>query len=112
MEAATDLFLGHDLGTGGDKAALVDLDGNLLASAFVPYELSHPAPKHAEQDPDDYWRAVCETTRAVLADAGVRADRVAARKTRNERSVGMTLSLAFLAPDPVEAAIHCSLARG
>ena len=24
------LFLGHDLGTGGNKAVLVDLDGNLL----------------------------------------------------------------------------------
>src|SRR3954471_18736438 len=78
METAADLFLGHDLGTGGDKAALVDLDGRLLASAFSPYELSHPAPKQAEQDPDDYWRAVCDTTKEVLADAGVSADRVAA----------------------------------
>jgi len=49
---------------------------------------------------------------AAATKRPARADRVAARKTRNERSVGMTLSLAFLAPDPVEAAIHCSLARG
>lgn len=66
-----ELFVGHDLGTGGDKAALVDLQGHVLATAFEPYELSHPRPGHAEQDPDDYWNAVCATTRRVLAEGDV-----------------------------------------
>jgi xylulokinase len=74
----TELFVGHDLGTGGDKAVLVDLQGRVLATAFEPYELHHPAPHIAEQDPEDYWRAVGITTRAVLAQAGARPEDVAA----------------------------------
>ncbi len=73
-----DLYVGHDLGTGGDKAALVDRQGRVLATAFEPYELFHPAPKVAEQDPEDYWAAVSSTTRAVLDEAGVGAESVKA----------------------------------
>jgi xylulokinase len=64
------VFLGHDLGTGGDKAVLVDGDGRVVAEAFHPYGLDHPRPGWAEQDPAHYWEAVCATTRTVLADAG------------------------------------------
>jgi xylulokinase len=70
-------YLGHDLGTGGDKAVVVTLDGDVLASAFVPYELAYPAPNQVEQDPEDYWQAVGTASRAVLADAGVAAGDVA-----------------------------------
>ncbi|MEZ5142709.1 MAG: FGGY-family carbohydrate kinase [Acidimicrobiales bacterium] len=70
-------YVGHDLGTGGDKAALVRDDGEVLASAFVAYDLHHPAPNQVEQDPEDYWRAVGDATRAVLADAGVAPEAVA-----------------------------------
>jgi xylulokinase len=65
------VFLGHDLGTGGDKAVLMDASGTVLAEAFSPYAIDHPRPGWAEQDPGDYWTAVCATTRQVLADAGV-----------------------------------------
>lgn len=78
MGESADLYLGHDLGTGGDKAALVNRHGELLASAFTPYALSHRAPELAEQDPDDYWQAIGETTRSVLERAGVVPERVAA----------------------------------
>jgi xylulokinase len=70
------MFIGHDLGTGGDKAVLVDADGTVVAEAFHPYPLHHPRPGWAEQDPEDYWQAVCATTRAVLADAGCAPDAV------------------------------------
>jgi xylulokinase len=71
------LYVGHDLGTGGDKAALVDLDGNVLATAFEPYELSYPGPNQVEQDPADYWRAVGTTTKKVIAEAGVAPSEIA-----------------------------------
>lgn len=62
------LFIGHDLGTGGDKAVLVDVaTGRALASHVATYGLDQPSPGRAEQDPADWWRAVCEGTRAVAA---------------------------------------------
>src|SRR5215467_2378017 len=77
MATGRSLYLGHDLGTGGDKAVLVDLDGAVLATAFEPYALNYPEPHHVEQDPADYWRAVGTTTRKVVADAGVDPSEVA-----------------------------------
>ncbi len=60
-----DLFIGHDLGTGGVKSVLVDARGRRLADAIASYPLSRPEPGWAEQDPDDWWRAVAETTRQL-----------------------------------------------
>ena len=65
------VYCGHDLGTGGDKAVLVDERGRVVAEAFEPYPLEHPRPGWAEQDPEDYWRAVAATTRRLLAESGV-----------------------------------------
>jgi len=36
-------ILAWDLGTGGNKASLYDVDGNCLAAIFVPYETRYPA---------------------------------------------------------------------
>lgn len=87
-------FVGHDLGTGGVKTALVDETGATFATAVARYPLHHPQPKFAEQDPDDFWRAVCETTRSVLRDADVRPDEVAAMTF-----AGQMLALVPLAAD-------------
>lgn len=65
-----DLLIGHDVGTGGSKAVLADTEGNILASAFEPYEVRYPQPHRAEQDPKDWWQAVAANTRQVLADSG------------------------------------------
>lgn len=70
------MFIGHDLGTGGDKAVLVGADGHIRAMAFVPYALEHPRPDWAEQDPSTYWSAVCEATRTVMDRSGVDPNRV------------------------------------
>jgi len=67
----SDLLIGHDVGTGGSKAVLADTDGNVIARAFEPYEVKYPRPGFAEQDPQDYWRAVTTNTRQLLADSGV-----------------------------------------
>ncbi|MEJ5187209.1 MAG: FGGY-family carbohydrate kinase [Candidatus Geothermincolales bacterium] len=71
-----ELVLSYDVGTGGAKAALVTLSGEVVASDFQPYPLSYPRPHWAEQDPDDWWRAICTATRQVLARAGARPEGV------------------------------------
>jgi xylulokinase len=60
-------IIAYDLGTGGNKASLFDADGECLASAFVPYETIYPNAGWHEQRPRDWWRAVVESTRKLLA---------------------------------------------
>jgi xylulokinase len=65
------LVLAVDLGTSGCKAALVALDGTVLAwaSQAVPLHLLPGA--GAEQVPNDWWQALLATARQVLRDAAV-----------------------------------------
>ena len=70
-------ILAHDLGTTGDKATLFDDQGRACASSFFGYETRYPQPNWAEQDPQDWWRAVCLTTRELLAAAGIPVGAVA-----------------------------------
>ena len=65
-----DLLLAHDTGTGGDKAVLTDLQGRVIHSAYRPYPVRYPQAEWAEQDPEELWTAVAETTRSVLAESG------------------------------------------
>lgn len=60
-------LIAHDLGTTGDKATLFDAEGHLLASAFALYATSYPHPGWAEHDPEDWWNAVCVSSRQLLA---------------------------------------------
>lgn len=67
MSAVIRAVLAVDLGTGGAKAALVGEDASVLAAAFVAYPTEYPEPGRHEQRPADWWRAVGEGARAVLA---------------------------------------------
>lgn len=70
-------ILAHDLGTTGDKATLYDEEGTLVRSAFAPYGTSYPHAAWAEQDPRDWWRALCNSTQRLLQEACVPAAEVA-----------------------------------
>ncbi len=53
------LSLGIDIGTTNVKACILDTStGKVVASAAAEHPLHHPHPGWAEQEPDDYWRAV------------------------------------------------------
>lgn len=70
-------ILAHDLGTTGNKATLYDPEGRLVASAFDSYETEFAHTGWAEQNPDDWWRAVCNSTQALLGESGVAKDDIA-----------------------------------
>lgn len=72
------LILAHDLGTTGNKATLYDEAGRLVGSAFHGYGTEYAHTGWAEQNPDDWWRAVCASTAQLLRETGVRPDEVAA----------------------------------
>jgi xylulokinase len=69
-------ILSFDLGTGGNKAALYDVQGNCLASTFVPYPTFYPQVGWHEQRPADWWNAVVESTRLLLESSGVDKDEI------------------------------------
>ena len=59
-------ILAHDLGTSGNKASLFDDSGCLVDTEVVAYRVYYPKTGWAEEDPEDWWYAVCKATRAVL----------------------------------------------
>ncbi len=64
------MIIAHDLGTTGDKASLHDIDGRTLATVTVAYETNFDFGGVAEQDPAEWWRAVGEASRTLLARTG------------------------------------------
>ncbi len=59
-------IIAHDLGTSGNKATLYNLDGKLIKSTVFSYDLITGENNVAEQKADDWWKAVCETTKNLL----------------------------------------------
>lgn len=64
-------LLGIDIGTSGTKTVLFDKNGATIASSTYEYPLYQPNIGWAEQDPGDWWKATCETIKAVLSKSGV-----------------------------------------
>lgn len=61
------LLMGVDVGTTGAKAAVFDQRGSLLGVGRSEYGVRRVRPGWAEQDPEDWWHAVCAAVREALA---------------------------------------------
>jgi xylulokinase len=59
-------LLAHDLGTSGDKVALFDENGRLVQECTISYPTNYFNANRAEQNPDDWWDAVCKGTKQVI----------------------------------------------
>ena len=59
-------ILAHDLGTSGNKASLFDDSGCLVDTEVVSYRVYYSRTGWAEEDPEDWWYAVCKATKTVL----------------------------------------------
>lgn len=70
-------IIAHDLGTTGNKATLYDPQGKLVGSAFYAYGTAFPQTSWAEQDPQDWWQAICVSTRQLLGKTGAKPDEIA-----------------------------------
>jgi len=70
-------LLAHDLGTSGNKATLFAEDGHLISSATAGYVTHYFNDNWAEQNPEDWWQAVCQSTRQLLASSGVEPSDIA-----------------------------------
>lgn len=63
-------LLGIDVGTTGVKAMLIDLKCSVKAEAISEYGISMPRVLWAEQDPEEWWSATCESVDKVLELSG------------------------------------------
>ncbi|WP_396277590.1 FGGY-family carbohydrate kinase [Glutamicibacter creatinolyticus] len=59
--------LGFDVGTSSSKGVLVDSQGNILAQATRPHEVSRPEPGWHEMDPELWWEEFQDISRELLA---------------------------------------------
>ena len=72
----SEFILAYDLGTGGNKASIYDVDGRCLGEDFVPYDTFYPRSGFHEQKPEDWWKAVIISTRKLLQKAQLPASQI------------------------------------
>ncbi|MDR0599185.1 MAG: FGGY-family carbohydrate kinase, partial [Treponema sp.] len=72
--------IAYDIGTTGNKSCLYRLDDgvSLVAAAARRYGLTITEDGGAEQDPEDWWRSMAETTAELLASSRLRPRDIAA----------------------------------
>jgi len=63
-------LIGLDIGTTGCKAAVFDVEGDLLSSASREYKVNIPHPNWAEQDAESVWQFAQEALREAVAAMG------------------------------------------
>jgi len=66
------MLIGSDIGTSGTKTVIFDLNGNALASDTQEYPLYQPQNGWAEQEPEDWWKAVYTSIKNVIAKSGAK----------------------------------------
>ena len=69
-------LLGIDIGTSGTKTLVCDEDGTVLATAMAEHPISSPKPGWSEQNPQDWWEAVCKATKAVVKKARIKPSEI------------------------------------
>ncbi len=74
---ARELLLGIDIGTSGCKIALFSRDGSVICSDTEEYPVYYPAPGFVEQDPDEWWEAICRGTKKLIEHNSINAAEIA-----------------------------------
>ena len=74
----TRYILAHDLGTSGNKATLFSENGELIKSVTVSYPAHYFNDTWVEQDADDWWNAVCQSSKQLIAEAGIAPEAIGA----------------------------------
>jgi len=83
-------LLSVDIGTESGRAALLTVDGEVVASSSREYPLYCPQAEWAEQDPEDWWQAAVENIREIL------------QKTPGARVLAIGIGGQMHAPVPVD----------
>ncbi len=70
--------LAYDIGTTGVKTCLYEIDKTikLIADAIEGYELYVLPDGGAEQDPDEWWAAMCKTTKEIFGKCDISPEQI------------------------------------
>ena len=70
-------LLGIDIGTSACKIAIFEKSGKVVATANGDYPVYYPKEGWAEQNPEEWWSAVCQAVKEVIRKSGIRPDEIA-----------------------------------
>lgn len=70
-------LMGVDYGTESCRVGIFEPDGTAVVTATEGYDLTHPRPGWAEQDPDDWWAALVTASNQAIDESGVSPDAIA-----------------------------------
>lgn len=70
-------LLGIDIGTSACKVAIFDRNGRVMALTNAEYPVYYPQPGWAEQNPQEWWTAICQAIRMALDVSGIEPKEIA-----------------------------------
>lgn len=96
-------LLGIDIGTSACKLVVFRPSGEPVASRTETYACRYPRPGHVEQNPEDWWIAVCRGLRAMLESGEALAADIAGIGIDGQGWSAIAVDRAgdVLAPDPI-----------
>jgi len=70
--------IAYDIGTTGVKTCLFEIENEikLIAAAMEGYNLYILPGGGAEQDPDEWWQAICNTTKTVFSKCDILPEQI------------------------------------
>ena len=63
--------MGIDFGTGGVRVGIFDRDGGPIGFSAAEFQIHHPQPGWAEQDPDEWWSALTKAVPQAMAEGDI-----------------------------------------
>jgi xylulokinase len=70
------MIIAHDLGTTGNKASLHDDSGKIINHCTVEYPVHFASGGVAEQNPQDWWQAVGDATKKLIAESNISSNNI------------------------------------
>ena len=70
-------LLGIDIGTSACKIAIFDRAGHVLSAVTADYAVYYPHPGWAEQNPEEWWDAVCQAIKTALRQGDISPEDIA-----------------------------------
>ncbi|MEM3565121.1 MAG: FGGY family carbohydrate kinase [Candidatus Jordarchaeaceae archaeon] len=86
MKHKEGFFVVIDAGTTGVRSMIFDTAGNSNSKAYEEYQLKTPGPGLAEQDPEDWWKAIVTTMKKALELAQVDPSQIIGIGITNQRA--------------------------
>ena len=69
MKTEENYIIGIDGGTESIRVGLFDLEGKLILARNQSYKTYFPQSGWAEQDPAEWWQALCTATNKLMNDS-------------------------------------------